>query len=96
MVLATGLRKPVERTLGVTTQVQADAVLRALREDAAVLVEAMTVDQARELGLANTEKDGAVWAGTKEHEELVRKERRKERQEARERYRREWGREPGW
>ena len=72
--------------------VQSTAVLGALREDAKVLVEAMTVDQARELGLANTEKDGAVWVGTKEHEEQMRKER----QEARERYRREWGQEPGW
>ena len=91
MVLATGLRKPVERTLGLTTQVQADAVLRALREDADVLVQAMTADQARarprqrgtgRRGLGRNE--GARGAGAEG------------RQEARERYRREWGQEPGW
>lgn len=88
--VATNLRKPVEAALGITTRLAADGVFRVLRSDAEILPKAMTRDQALELGAADPHQNAAVWTGTPEWEEEMRKERR----QARERYRQMWGRYP--
>jgi hypothetical protein len=54
--IATSLRKPVEAALQVTTRLAADGVFRVLRTDAAILAQAMTRDQALELGLARPDE----------------------------------------
>jgi len=90
--IATNLRKPVEAALQVTTRLAADGVFAVLRSDAGILATAMTREQALALGAADPHRDAAIWQGTPEHQEQMRKER----QEARERYRREWGRSPDW
>lgn len=88
--LATGLRKPIEAALGLKTRVSAAGVFQALRADADVLVEAMTRDQALELGVANPHEGGAIWASTPEGQKQLEIERR----EALERYRQMWGHYP--
>ncbi len=90
--IAANLRKPVESALQVKNRLPADGVFRVLRSDAEILASAMTRDQALELGAADPSQDAAIWHGTPEHEEAMRKER----QEARARYAREWGRYPDW
>jgi hypothetical protein len=88
--IAGGLRKPMMETLGLNTQVAADAVFRLLAADAAWLPGAMTQAQKAILAGEDTDSDGAVWVGSPE--DL--KRQRAEREAALERYRREWGREP--
>ncbi len=67
-LLALGLRQPVERTLGVVTQLQAERVVKALRADADVVKTAATPEQrARMEGRGRDERAGAaVWADTDE------------------------------
>ena len=89
--VAANLRKPVESVLQLKTRLAADGVFRVLRSDAGIRASAMTREQALALGAADPHQDAAIWQGTPEHQEQMRKER----QEARERYRREWGQEPG-
>jgi hypothetical protein len=79
--VAANLRKPVEAALQLKTRLPADGVFRVLRSDAEILAEAMTRDQALELGAADPHHDAAIWQGTPEHQ----KQMRKEREEARER-----------
>jgi hypothetical protein len=88
--VATNLRKPVEAVLGLTTRLAADGVFRVLRADAELLAKAMTHDQALDLGAADPHEFAAVWTGTAEGQEQLKKERL----EARERYRQMWGRYP--
>jgi hypothetical protein len=60
--IATNLRKPVEAELQVKTRLDACGVFRVLRRDAAILGEAMTHEQTRELGLVKpSESDVAKW-----------------------------------
>ena len=75
-----------------TTRLDAAGVFRVLRDDAAIVAEAMTRDQVLELGAAVPQENAAVWTGTLEGQEALRREQ----QEAREQYQREWGRVPGW
>ena len=58
--IATNLRQPVETALQVKTRVAADGVFRVLRSDAEILAEAMTRDQALELGVADPHRDAAT------------------------------------
>ena len=88
--VAANLRKPVESVLQLKTRLPADGVFRVLRSDAEILANAMTHDQALELGAANPQQNAALWVGTPEHQEQMRKERR----EALERFKREWGHYP--
>jgi hypothetical protein len=90
--LALNLRRPVEGAFADHEPDHRHGVFRVLRTDANLLAEAMTQNQALELGAADPQENAAVWTGTPEGQEALRKER----QEARERYRREWGTEPGW
>jgi hypothetical protein len=91
--IAANLRKPVEAALQLKTRLSAAGVFRVLRDDAEILADAMTRDQALELGAADPHRDApAIWRDTPEGQEALRKER----QEARERFKREWGRDPGW
>jgi hypothetical protein len=76
----------------VTTRLAAAGVFRVLRSDADYLAEAVTRDQALELGIAGPQQDAAIWTNTPEGQEKLRRER----QEARERFEREWGKVPGW
>ena len=52
-----------------------------LRSDAEILADAMTRDQAHALGAADPQKDGAIWTGTPEGEEQLKKERREQLEE---------------
>ena len=88
--LACGLRKPVERTMGLTAQVSAPGLIEALRSDADVLREAMTKEQALELGAADPQQNAATWAATPEGQEQLRNERK----QALEKYREMWGNYP--
>ena len=88
--VAANLQRPVESVLQLKTRLAAEGVFRVLRSDADILATAMTREQALALGAADPQQDAAIWQGTPEHQEQMRKER----QEARERYRREWGRYP--
>lgn len=90
--IVANLRKPVESVLQLKNRLPAEGVFPVLRSDAEILASVMTNDQARKLGAADPRQDAAIWHGTPEHEEQMKKER----QEARDRYRREWGQEPGW
>ena len=74
--LAGGLRKPVETALGIATKIQAQGVFAALRADADFLKTAMTRDQATAIGAAGDAPGQAMWAGTPEQEEQVRRENR--------------------
>jgi len=60
--IATSLRKPIEAELQVQTRLDAAGLFRVLRGDAAILAQAMTHEQARELGLVKpSERDVAMW-----------------------------------
>ncbi len=88
--VALNLRRPIEAALQLTSRLAAAGVFRVLQSDAEVLAEAMTRDQALELGAADPHEGAAIWTNTPDGQE----ELRKERQEALERYRREWGHYP--
>ncbi len=91
-LLALGLRQPVERTLGVVTQLHAERVVTPLRADADVLKTAATAKQrARMEGRGRDERAGAaVWADTDEG----RQQTREERQAALQRHIEMWGAPP--
>ena len=78
--------------LNIKNRLPADGIFRALRSDAEILASVMTREQALKLGAVDPQPDAAIWQGTPEREEQMRKER----EEARERYRREWGGNPDW
>ena len=59
-----------------TTRLAAAGVFRVLRTDADYLAEAMTRDQALELGIADPQDD-AIWTDTEEGREYFRRERQK-------------------
>jgi hypothetical protein len=90
--IAASFRKPVETALQVTTRLVAAGVFQVLRSDAEILAEAMTRNQAEELGATHPYRERAMWVNTEEGQEALRQER----QEARERYQRAWGKVPGW
>ncbi|HUG63981.1 MAG TPA: hypothetical protein VMK83_02070, partial [Gaiellaceae bacterium] len=60
---ASGLRKPVERTLGTTARVEYARVLEVLEEDAAALVDAFSDEQKQRLGITTerTPLKEAMW-----------------------------------
>ena len=90
--IAGGLRKPVEETLGITTQLAPGSIWKLLRLDAAALAEGATHEQRAALEGRDPRRDAdaAVWSQTPEGQEAERRERRL----ARERYTRQWGHPP--
>ncbi len=59
-----------------TTRLAAAGVFGVLRTDADVLADAMTRNQAMELGLADSQREVAIWAQTPEGQKQLEKERR--------------------
>jgi hypothetical protein len=92
-VLAGGLRRPVEQTLGVSLQLQAGRVIDALKAHADWLVDAATPEQRALLeGRDPKRRSGdATWAGTPE----AIAQDRAEKQQALAHYREMRGRDPG-
>jgi hypothetical protein len=91
-MLAGGLRRPLEQTLGITHQLQANRVIDALRADADWVKDAATPEQRALLEGRNPKRPNsdATWAGTPEAIE----QERAEKQAALARYREMWGRDP--
>jgi hypothetical protein len=87
--VAANLRKPVESVLQLKTRLPAEGVFRVLRSDAEVLAEAMTREQAVELGAADAQEGAAIWRDAPEGREQAKKER----EEALARSRAMWGRD---
>jgi len=90
-LLAGGLRKPIQNTLGLTNQVPASAIIKALHADADWLKDAATAAQRAVLD-PNHARDRAVWTDSDEG----RQKAREDRQAAIDSYTREWGRPPSW
>jgi hypothetical protein len=87
LVQALGLPKPrlpatsegrlaLEAALQVKTRLAAVGVFQVLRSDADYLAEAMTRDQAMDLGFADSQPEVAIWAQTPEGQKQLEKERR--------------------
>jgi hypothetical protein len=92
-LLAGGLRKPVESTIGVSTQVSVARLWDALRADADLLKDAATPAQRALLQGRDGRKPAATaWFGTEEGAA----QRKIDPKAARERYEREWGQLPSW
>jgi hypothetical protein len=81
--LALNFRRPIEAALQVTTRLAAVGVFQVLRADAGYLAEAMTRNQALELGIADPQKDAAIWTNTPEGQEHLRRERQEALERAR-------------
>lgn len=86
-MLAAGLRGPVEKTLGLASQVSAVNVFAALLEDAQVLASVGTEEQLAALGRPASNAKQALWQGSPE---AIARER-EEKKAARERIARELG-----
>jgi hypothetical protein len=83
--LMAGLRAPTSHLLGLTSQVAADAVFRALEADAQILTSLVAPGQVEALGRADGRR--AVWEKSAEG----RAAEKQEKQAAIEAYTREWG-----
>jgi hypothetical protein len=92
-LLAGGLRKPVENTIGITSQVNVARLWDVLRADADLLKDAATPAQRAVMeGSDGAKPGGTTWFDTPEGEN----QRKRDRQAQREAYVREWGQLPSW